>query len=164
MAYLLLIRGLPGSGKTTYAKQLAPAYSADHYEADMFFVDPVSGEYKYDGTKQGGAHEWCQMMVRSALEAKSNAVVSNTLTSFRELNPYLDMAEEGSHRVHVVECTEQFGSSHGLSEDILERMGARWETNRHLEARTIITHPFLYKNNLIRFTTNGPDRNTSIYC
>ncbi len=43
---LILIRGLPGSGKTTFAKELASTFGVKHYEADMFFE--VDGVYKFN--------------------------------------------------------------------------------------------------------------------
>jgi Tfp pilus assembly pilus retraction ATPase PilT len=42
---LYLVRGIPGSGKSTFAKTL----SGEYYEADMFFM--VDGEYKFDVAK-----------------------------------------------------------------------------------------------------------------
>jgi predicted kinase len=42
MKTLILLRGLPGSGKSTLAKSLA----GEHIEADMYFVDNETGEYK----------------------------------------------------------------------------------------------------------------------
>lgn len=58
---LVLIRGLPGSGKSTIARAMA-AY--EHYEADMYFEK--GGEYCYDASKIKDAHEWCQRETRSA--------------------------------------------------------------------------------------------------
>lgn len=43
---LLLIRGLPGSGKTTMAKQYAQIGYV-HCEADQYFER--DGEYRFDG-------------------------------------------------------------------------------------------------------------------
>ena len=51
---LVLIRGLPGSGKSTMAKVLA-LVGFEHYEADMFFV--VNGQYRYDATRIRDAHK-----------------------------------------------------------------------------------------------------------
>ena len=39
---LYIVRGIPGSGKSTFAKSLG----GTHFEADMFFMK--DGEYKFD--------------------------------------------------------------------------------------------------------------------
>jgi energy-coupling factor transporter ATP-binding protein EcfA2 len=61
---LVLIRGLPGAGKSTMAKVLA-LVGYEHFEADMFFVK--DGTYCYDRTRIRDAHAWCQNMTREAL-------------------------------------------------------------------------------------------------
>lgn len=50
---LVLIRGLPGSGKSTMAKVLA-LVGYQHFEADMFFVR--DGTYCYDRSRIREAH------------------------------------------------------------------------------------------------------------
>jgi hypothetical protein len=44
---LIIVRGIAGSGKTTFVKKTFP--EAAHYEADMFFEQ--KGEYKFDASK-----------------------------------------------------------------------------------------------------------------
>ena len=51
---MVLIRGLPGSGKSTCARE-----DYAHIEADMYFMD-AEGNYKYNPSK---AHAWCRKMV-----------------------------------------------------------------------------------------------------
>ncbi len=51
---LYIVRGIPGSGKSTFAKTLG----GQHYEADMFFIDE-NGVYNFDFTKIKDAHQWC---------------------------------------------------------------------------------------------------------
>jgi predicted kinase len=59
MKELFLLRGLPGSGKSTLARSLT-TNDAIHIEADMFFVDSSTGEYRFDATKLKDAHKWCR--------------------------------------------------------------------------------------------------------
>lgn len=49
MQLLTLIRGLPGSGKSTMAKFIAGDTDAVHLEADMYFIK--DGEYKFEQTQ-----------------------------------------------------------------------------------------------------------------
>jgi ABC-type phosphate/phosphonate transport system ATPase subunit len=80
---LVLIRGLPGSGKSTMAKDLA-TQGYLHFEADMFFE--VDGHYRYDASRIRDAHSWCQQMTRQALAKGLKVVVSNTFTQLREMS------------------------------------------------------------------------------
>lgn len=117
---LILIRGLPGSGKSTIAKDLA-LVGFEHFEADMFFV--VNGQYRYEGTRIRDAHSWCQKMTRQALATGKKVVVSNTFTQLREMEPYLSLT--GS--VRVVEAQGKWQNTHGVPIEMLERMAQRWE-------------------------------------
>ena len=48
MKKLILLRGIPGSGKSTFAKSISNE-STGHIESDMFFIK--DGEYKFDGSR-----------------------------------------------------------------------------------------------------------------
>jgi hypothetical protein len=121
VAQIVLIRGLPGSGKTTMAGVLAKI-DYKHFEADMFFE--VDGTYQYDATRIRDAHAWCQRMTREALARGENVVVSNTFTHLREMQPYLEM---GAKTVRVIEANGKWENLHGVPPERLERMAARWE-------------------------------------
>lgn len=49
MLQLVLVRGLPGSGKSTIAKSFIP-HNFVHLETDMYFINSA-GEYKFNPAK-----------------------------------------------------------------------------------------------------------------
>lgn len=121
MSKIILVRGLPGSGKSTYAKKL----NCLHVEADMFFVK--DGEYNFQPGLIASAHEWCQKAAFNAMDWDMDVVVTNTFTQLWEMQPYLDMAAELDADVQVIKLTTQFGSVHGVPETALKAMMDRWE-------------------------------------
>lgn len=123
MTKLVLIRGLPGSGKSTYAKTL----DFVHYEADQFF-ELDWGEYKFDARMIKIAHEWCYSKTVRALRRGHDVVVSNTFTQLWELNKYLEIPSiVDGVEIEIVEMKSQYGNVHGVPEDTLAKMKARWE-------------------------------------
>jgi predicted kinase len=127
---LYIVRGIPGSGKSTFAKTLG----GTHFETDNFFM--VDGEYKFDVTKLKAAHEWCQNSVNTAMilnittDLNNTIVVSNTFTQEWEMKPYFDMAETYGYRVFSLIVENRHGgvNQHGVPEDKLEIMKNRFET------------------------------------
>lgn len=118
---LILCRGLPGSGKTSLAKILTMV-GYRHIEADMFFE--VDGIYQYDARRIQSAHEWCKRLTREALSRGESVVVSNTFTRLVEMAPYLQMS---ANTVRVIEAYGQWKNCHGVPQETVERMAARWE-------------------------------------
>ncbi len=123
MAKLILIRGLPGAGKSTLAKRRYVPQGYIHNEADMWFVRD-DGQYNFRPEAVKDAHEWCQNATRNALLAGRNVVVSNTFTQIWEMQPYLEMPADS---VHVIKCSGTYGSVHGVPEHAIRKMRARWE-------------------------------------
>jgi len=129
MKKLFLVRGISGSGKTTFAKELGGV----HFETDNYFM--VDGEYKFDGTKLKEAHQWCQNEVNNAMilnhTAKINdkIVVSNTFTQEWEMEPYFEMAKEWGYTVFSIIVENRHGgvNEHGVPEDKLKMMKNRFE-------------------------------------
>lgn len=126
---LYIVRGVPGSGKSTFAKSLG----GTHFETDKFFM--VEGEYKFDGTKIKEAHKWCQDSVNTAMllnhtsGLNSIIVVSNTFTQEWEMEPYFQMANYFDYKVFSIVVENRHGgiNQHGVPEDKIQIMKDRFE-------------------------------------
>jgi predicted ABC-type ATPase len=130
MKELILLRGLPGSGKSTVASIIEPAF---HYEADMYFIDE-NGDYHFDGSKLKEAHQWCKQEVESAMNAVYGSpphkiVVSNTFTQEWEMEAYYKLAEKYGYRVSslIVENRHGCTNVHGVPEEKIDEMFNRFE-------------------------------------
>lgn len=119
MPEIVLIRGVPGSGKTTKAKTEYPDHEL--IEADQFFMR--EGDYCYDRSKIKEAHAWCQNTAKWWLKRGRDVVVANTFTRVREMQPYLDMG----YPVRVIEATGNYDNVHGVPPEIVEQMRERFE-------------------------------------
>lgn len=128
MPVLYLIRGVPGSGKTTFAKSLFYANLVDGvFEADQFFIDN-EGEYKFNASKLGEAHIYCQGSTRNALKEGWNVAVSNTSTTEKEVETYRKIAEEcNANFVSIIVENRHGGvNQHGVPEDKIQQMKNRF--------------------------------------
>ena len=123
MKTLYIVRGLPGSGKSSLAKKITETL----YSADDFFTNK-KGEYNFNAKLLGKAHEWCWGKVRDAMFIGANAVaVANTFTQAWEAEKYYQIAEEYGYSVFVIECQNDFGNVHDVPQESIDAMKKRWE-------------------------------------
>ena len=115
---IYIVRGLPGSGKSTIAKKLV--HYTKHFEADMFFME--NGVYCFNPAFIKDAHEWCFNSIESAMKTDCDCCVSNTFTQRWEYQPYLDLAERYDYNVQIIECHGDFGNIHDVPEQVIENM------------------------------------------
>ena len=108
---LTICRGIPGSGKSTFAKTLG----GQHYEADMFFINE-NGEYNFDVTKIKDAHKWCQSFVETNMVLEyPKIVVSNTFTQEWEMEPYFELAKKYGYKVFTIIVENRHGGTNVLN-------------------------------------------------
>ena len=95
---LYIVRGIPGSGKSTFAKQL----TANVFEADHYFYDN-DGNYKFIASEIKDAHKECQDNIRIAMESSIPKIaVSNTSTQEWEMEPYFELAKKYGYKVFTI--------------------------------------------------------------
>jgi predicted kinase len=136
---LIIMRGLPGSGKSTRAKELQE--EGVIHSTDTYFTDPISGEYKFDFEK---AKEYHQNNLEAAIESMkagiSPIIIDNTNTQRWEFQKYLDAAEEYGYDVKIEtidptnysedfikELAERQKKTHNVPEQVIIDMLKRWE-------------------------------------
>ena len=123
---LFLVRGLPGSGKTSFATHIWNDYAV--CEADKFFYDK-EGNYNFDGSKLKEAHEWCRNNTEEWMKQDWNVAVSNTFTQEWEMKTFLVLARRFRYKVYTVIVENRHGGKnlHGVPEDKLQIMKDRFE-------------------------------------
>lgn len=131
---LILIRGLPGSGKTTLAEMLALLLDkampkeVKHFSTDQYFTNE-NGEYSFEEEEIKDAHLWCEDSARSAMmqEGVETVIVHNTFSESWEAQAYFDMAEKYGYEPFVLEAQNQYGSDHPVTKRIFDKMLSRWQ-------------------------------------
>ena len=124
MKQLILLRGLPGSGKSTFANLLGGI----HVEADQYFMR--DGEYRFDASKLKQAHNWCKLRVEHSMEDGVDKItVSNTFTQEWEMDVYFELAEKYGYQISclIVENRHDSKNIHGCPDDKIEQMRNRFE-------------------------------------
>jgi predicted kinase len=121
---ITICRGIPGSGKSTFAKTLGGI----HIEADQYFVD-ADGNYNFDGSKIKNAHAWCLDKVKTNMAVgRDKIVVSNTFTQEWEFQPYLELAKEYGYKTFTIIVENRHGNTneHNVPEDKIQQMKNRF--------------------------------------
>lgn len=126
---LYLIRGIPGGGKSTFAGQLEQSGLVDYVvEADDYFIDQHTGEYKFDASKLKLAHENCQASTSNLLLCGCSIAVSNTSTTEKEVETYRKIAEDcNANFVSLVVENRHGGTNvHNVPDDKIQQMKHRF--------------------------------------
>lgn len=127
MKKLILLRGLPGAGKSTLAKSFVDM-GARHWEEDMFFTD-INGDYIFDASRLHDAHNWCRDQVENSMSFEKDVVVSNTFTQKWEMDLYYKLAKQYGYQVFslIVENRHDGVNTHNVPTKTLQKMQERFE-------------------------------------
>ncbi|XP_069108210.1 2',3'-cyclic-nucleotide 3'-phosphodiesterase-like [Argopecten irradians] len=137
---MFIMRGPPGSGKSSLVRQLESIYKSTVVcSADMYFMTN-EGQYKFDASHLPYAHKDCQDKAKAACSRGNKVVViDNTNIKRWEMKPYIDMAKAYNYVVIIVEPRTKWRfdaeelakrNSHGVkAEDIRKKINGYQENS-----------------------------------
>jgi predicted kinase len=128
---LYIVRGWPGSGKTTFVKDNNP--ECLHLEADMLCVKADS--YQWEGDNVVRNHKTCFEIAKLVFSRGADLCISNTFTQKWEFKHYISLAQSLGYRVEVYRMGCNFDSIHNVPKDIIQKMKNRFED---YEGETIV--------------------------
>lgn len=151
MPHMTIMRGGPGSGKSTLGRHLARYREAIVCSADDFFINE-KGEYDFDPAWLGRAHGACLKKCVEALMQRRSVVIDNTNGGPNEMIPYLALCQAFGYTCEVVRavCDREVAwerQSHGVPRDKFDEIysaveqtqvpklyrGAPWLTERDVQ-------------------------------
>lgn len=127
---LILLRGLPGSGKSTFANLLSENGKYPMFSVDDYFTNGISNEYVFDFKNNHLAYKQCEEFTKAAMEAKVKKIfVHNTFTIDWELEPYFKLASVFNYTIFAVtvENYHQNKNIHNVSDDQLQKMAEKYK-------------------------------------
>ena len=139
MKKTVILRGVPGAGKSTAAKQMfveqgLAGIPVTTFSADYYFER--SGEYQFDPSKLGAAHASCLrafVLQLTALSAGGDGilVIDNTNTTVQEVDVYVKLARafDVPFEVVTVQCDPALAAARGLHGVPTAKV---WEMHRRL--------------------------------
>lgn len=127
---LILLRGLPGSGKTTLAKVLSENSTYPVFSVDDYFTDETTGEYIFNFQNNHLAYKQCEALTNDAMQqAIPKVIVHNTFTMDWELEPYFKLASKYHYQIFVVTVENYHGHQnvHEVSDEQLLKMAEKYK-------------------------------------
>ena len=121
---LIIVRGIPGSGKSTFAELLGGwICTADDYHMH-------DKQYNWKQENVHLAHLKCQQKVETGMKnSLPRIIVANTSTTEREMSPYYTLAHMYGYKVFSVIVENRHGgvNTHNVPQATLDKMISRFD-------------------------------------
>ena len=128
---LILVRGISGSGKSTFAEEFLYPISLLISTDDFFMID---GEYQFNPELLAENHLKCLNSVESEMKDTHqdicpNIVLHNTFTQSWEMKPYKELADNYGYNFYTIIVENRHGSNsiHDVPDHIISKQRDRFE-------------------------------------
>ncbi|XP_035222464.1 uncharacterized protein LOC118195279 isoform X2 [Stegodyphus dumicola] len=137
---LIILRGLPGSGKSSLARKMK--FSGAVFSTDDFFYK--KGKYAFDPNQLTEAHAWNKIRTRNALEkGVTPVIIDNTNTEVWEMVPYIFLGKKFNYEIVILEPNTPWKfnvkelakrNKHHVSKEKIAKMKERYQRNVNVES------------------------------
>ena len=128
MPSIILLRGLPGAGKSALAAVLSEEGRYPVFSVDSYFTS-ANGEYSFRHDENHVAYRECAAQTEAAMKAGTPKIfLDNTFTMEWEMTPYFELAERYGYRVFVVTVEKRHSGAnvHGVTDEQLRKMAGKY--------------------------------------
>ena len=128
--YLILLRGLPGAGKSSLANVLNENGKYPVFAIDDYFTNKITGEYIFNFSENYLAYQQCESLCKHALaQGITKVFIDNTFTLNWELTPYFKLAAEFDYTLYVITVEKYHNNKnvHDISQEQLEKMAEKYK-------------------------------------
>lgn len=119
---LTIIRGIPGSGKSTYAHK---NFQCLILENDMFQI--IDGKYCWSAEGTKNAISMVRRLAEIALMNGSDVCIANTFVKRRFIEGFKQLAIKFNADFEVIRCTGNFKNVHDVPEAVFNSMKSNFE-------------------------------------
>lgn len=124
---ITIIRGLPGSGKSTYARKMFPGSLL--LEGDQAFTDAY-GHYNFQPNRCNPVKYVRHMLFNALTCGVPHVVITGTSPDGKAIDAYRKVADYHGYKVNLIWIDFDNGSTcmnnHSVPADVIENMKSKW--------------------------------------
>jgi predicted kinase len=127
---LFLLRGLPGSGKSTIANALSESGKYPVFSVDDYFTNQTTDTYHFKFDENHLAYKLCENNTEKSMQGNvSKIFIANTFTLDWEIEPYFKLASKYNYKIFVLTVENYHGHKniHEVSQVQIEKMAEKYK-------------------------------------